>query len=117
MQQNLSMAKALLAEVKAEGTAEEIKHIQRIENLEVDKLAQAASDPCGENSVSTIILNFATPSMGRDEVMKLYVDDMIVKSRSASIHKKVLNRYQLKLNPENCTFGISQESFWNFGFS
>lgn len=48
------------------------------------------------------------------ETMEVYIDDMLVKSICAANHIRhlcqafdVLNSYQMKLNLEECTFGVS----------
>ncbi|XP_077228372.1 uncharacterized protein LOC143861320 [Tasmannia lanceolata] len=53
--------------------------------------------------------------------MEVYVDDMLVKSRSAQDHVsdlretfQVLKKYSMKLNPTKCTFGISSGKFLGF---
>ncbi len=40
------------------------------------------------------------------EEMEVYVDDMIVKSGDNN-HLQKLQKYELKLNPSNCTFGVA----------
>ncbi|WCJ21232.1 Retrovirus-related Pol polyprotein from transposon 412 [Euphorbia peplus] len=56
--------------------------------------------------------------------VKIYVDDMIVKSKKAEDHAKdlevvfkILREYNLKLNPEKCTFGINIGKFLGFMIS
>ncbi|KAL0458277.1 UNVERIFIED_CONTAM: hypothetical protein Slati_0454900 [Sesamum latifolium] len=53
--------------------------------------------------------------------MEVYVDDMLVKSKEAHNHVEdleetfvVLKKYRLKLNPRNCTFGVSGGRFLGF---
>ena len=53
--------------------------------------------------------------------MEVYVDDMLVKSKLARDHIqdldqmfKVLCRYQMKLNPHKCAFGIASGKFLGF---
>ena len=53
--------------------------------------------------------------------MEVYVDDMLVKSRLARDHIedldqmfKVLCRYQMKLNPLKCPFGVASGKFLGF---
>lgn len=53
--------------------------------------------------------------------MEVYVDDMIVKSRSDEDHIRILEKvfkrlrkYQLKLNPTKCTFGITSGKLLGF---
>ncbi|WCJ39787.1 Retrovirus-related Pol polyprotein from transposon gypsy [Euphorbia peplus] len=56
--------------------------------------------------------------------VEIYVDDMIVKSKKAEDHAsdlevvfKILREYNLKLNPEKCTFGINSGKFLGFMIS
>ena len=53
--------------------------------------------------------------------LEVYVDDMIVKSKNKEGHlinlRKVFDRlrkYQLKLNPAKCTFGVSSGKLLGF---
>ncbi|KAL0455007.1 UNVERIFIED_CONTAM: Retrovirus-related Pol polyprotein from transposon opus [Sesamum latifolium] len=53
--------------------------------------------------------------------MKVYVDDMLVKSKGAHHHVEdldenfaVLSKYRLKLNPRKCGFGVSGGRFLGF---
>ena len=53
--------------------------------------------------------------------MEVYVDDMLVKSKTAVDHtahlfdtSAILRRYQMKLNPLKCTFGVASEKFLGF---
>ncbi|XP_077232112.1 uncharacterized protein LOC143866573 [Tasmannia lanceolata] len=53
--------------------------------------------------------------------MEVYVDDMLVKSRSAQDHVsdlketfQVLKKHSMKLNPTKCTFGVSSGKFLGF---
>ncbi|GAV72988.1 RVT_1 domain-containing protein/NMT domain-containing protein/NMT_C domain-containing protein/Lycopene_cycl domain-containing protein, partial [Cephalotus follicularis] len=53
--------------------------------------------------------------------MEVYVDDMLVKTPGGNPHIKdlgetfeVLRRYQMKLNPSKCTFGVSSGKFLGF---
>ena len=46
------------------------------------------------------------------KTVEVYIDDMLIKSRKAEDHLahmeqvfEVLNRYEMKLNPDKCTFG------------
>ena len=50
--------------------------------------------------------------------MELYVDDMFVKSLERSNHVQhleeafaLLQKYNMKLNPEKCTFGVASDNF------
>ena len=53
--------------------------------------------------------------------MEVYVDDMITKSKELRDHVKhleetfeLLRKYQMKLNPEKCAFGVSSGKFLGF---
>ena len=53
--------------------------------------------------------------------MEVYIDDMLVKSLREDDHVehleecfKVLNKYQMKLNPEKCSFGVSSGKFLGY---
>ena len=53
--------------------------------------------------------------------MEVYVDDMLVKSKEESAHLDdlqetftILNKYQMKLNPNKCTFGVASGKFLGF---
>jgi len=53
--------------------------------------------------------------------VEVYVDDMLVKSRKAISHLadleetfNTLRRYQMKLNPAKCAFGVSSGKFLGF---
>ena len=55
------------------------------------------------------------------KMMEVYVDDMLVKSKVAEDHIKhlgqmfeILRKYQMKLNPLKCTFGVDLEKFLGF---
>ena len=59
------------------------------------------------------------PQIGRN--VKVYVDDMLVKSLDKEIHLDdlqetfdTLRRYQMKLNPNKCAFGVSLGKFLGF---
>ena len=59
------------------------------------------------------------PQIGRN--VKVYVDDMLVKSLDKEIHLDdlqetfdTLSRYQMKLNPNKCAFGVSSGKFLGF---
>ena len=50
--------------------------------------------------------------------MEVYIDDMLVKSVKASQHMadlgeafQILRKYNMKLNPTNCTFGVTWGKF------
>ncbi|XP_024033590.1 uncharacterized protein LOC112095713 [Citrus clementina] len=53
--------------------------------------------------------------------IEVYVDDMITKSKELKDHVKhleetfeLLRRYEMKLNPEKCAFGVSSDKFLGF---
>ena len=53
--------------------------------------------------------------------MEVYIDDMLVKSKERFDHTKhlqeafeLLRRYDMKLNPLKCTFGVSSGKFLGF---
>ena len=59
------------------------------------------------------------PLLGK--VMEVYVDDMVIKSREADTHvddlKLVfaqLDRVQMRLNPDKCTFGVQAGNFLGY---
>ena len=52
------------------------------------------------------------------KIMKVYVDDILVKSKVAKDHMihlgemfSMLRRYQMKLNPLKCAFGVGSGKF------
>ncbi|XP_019225913.1 PREDICTED: uncharacterized protein LOC109207447 [Nicotiana attenuata] len=52
------------------------------------------------------------------KTMKVYIDDMLVKSLNSSDHLKhlqetfdILRKHNMQLNPEKCAFGVSSSSF------
>ncbi|CAL9000860.1 unnamed protein product, partial [Prunus brigantina] len=57
-------------------------------------------------------------------IMEVYVDDMLVKSRTAGGHLEnlalmfgILKSYQMRLNPTKCAFGVSSGKFLGFMIS
>ena len=53
--------------------------------------------------------------------MEVYIDDMLVKSTTAELHIAhlvkafmILKKYNMKLNPAKCAFGVSSEKFLGF---
>ena len=55
------------------------------------------------------------------QTMEVYIDDMLVKSKLVADHIQdldlmfeVLCRYQMKLNPLKCSFGVALEKFVGF---
>ena len=53
--------------------------------------------------------------------MEVYVDDTLMKSRKAELHLDdlretfdALRRYQMRLNPTKCVFGVSSGKFLGF---
>ena len=56
--------------------------------------------------------------------MKVYVDDIIVKSQGVEQHAKdleqildTLDKYNIKLNPDKCVFGVKAGMFLGFMIS
>ena len=56
--------------------------------------------------------------------MEVYVDDMLVKSKRADSHLDdlketfdILRKYQMKLKPAKCVFGVSSGKFLGFTVS
>ena len=52
------------------------------------------------------------------DIMEVYIDDMVVKSKNAADHIQhlkqafeILGRYNMKLNPSKCTFGVKSGKF------
>ena len=62
--------------------------------------------------------------MSREQIgkaMEVYVDDMLVKSKTAVDHVAhlsdafvVLRKYQMKLNPQKCAFRVASGKFLGF---
>jgi len=55
------------------------------------------------------------------KTMEVYIDDMLVKSLRAEDHLthlqetfKILRKYNMKLNPEKCVFGVGSGKFLGF---
>ena len=53
--------------------------------------------------------------------MEVYVDEMLVKSRAAVAHMdhlgqifSIIRKYQIKLNPLKCAFGVRSGKFLGF---
>ena len=53
--------------------------------------------------------------------MEVYIDDMLVKSTTTELHIahlaeafQILKKYNMKLNPAKCAFGVSTENFLGF---
>ena len=53
--------------------------------------------------------------------MEIYMDDMLVKSRAVAAHMdhlgqmfSILRKYQMKLNPLKCAFGVRLGKFLGF---
>ena len=53
--------------------------------------------------------------------MEVYIDDMLVKSKTSSKHSgdlveafAVIRRYGMKRNPKKCTFGMASRKFLGF---
>jgi len=56
--------------------------------------------------------------------MEVYVDDVIVKSRTDVDHSHnlrktfdILRAFRIKLNPKKCVFGVRSGKFWGFMIS
>jgi len=56
-----------------------------------------------------------------DRTMEVYIDDMLVKFTQAADHIahlrqcfEVLNKYNMKLNPAKCTFGVTSGEFLGY---
>ena len=56
--------------------------------------------------------------------MEVYIDDMLVKSTTDELHIahldeafQILKKYNMKLNPTKCTFGVSAGKFLGFIFN
>ena len=56
-----------------------------------------------------------------EQTMEVYVDDMLVKSKLTADHVRdlnlmfqVLHKYQMKLNPLKCAFGVASGKFLGF---
>ena len=54
-------------------------------------------------------------------IMEVYIDDMVVKSKNAEDHLhhlsevfEVLNKHKLRLNADKCVFGVSSGKFLGF---
>ena len=52
--------------------------------------------------------------------MEVYVDDMLMKSKCHKNHIQdltecfsILQKYNMKLNPQKCSFRVSREKFWD----
>ena len=59
------------------------------------------------------------PLVGR--TMEVYIDDIVVKSKTRGEHAfhlqevfHLLRKYNMKLNPSKCTFGVSIGKFLGF---
>ena len=55
------------------------------------------------------------------KIIKVYIDDMLVKSKERSDHAghlqepfELLRAYDMKLNPSKCAFGVSAGRFLGF---
>lgn len=55
------------------------------------------------------------------KTMKVYIDDMLVKSNAQKLHVhhlseafEVLKKYNMKLNPAKCHFGVKAENFLGY---
>ena len=66
-----------------------------------------------------LVTNIFRPLLGN--TMEAYIDDMLVKSKECFDHTKhlqeafeLLRRYDMKLNPLKCAFGVSSGKFLGF---
>ena len=66
-----------------------------------------------------LINQMFSKQIGRN--MEVYVDDMLVKSRKVELHLDdlretfdTLRKYQMRLNPAKCVFGVSLGKFLGF---
>ncbi|CAL2278420.1 unnamed protein product [Prunus armeniaca] len=69
-----------------------------------------------------LVNNIFAPLIGN--TMEVYVDDMLVKSRTANPHISnlfamftILKQYKMRLNPPKCSFGVASEKFIVFMIS
>ncbi|KAI5343261.1 hypothetical protein L3X38_011137 [Prunus dulcis] len=69
-----------------------------------------------------LVNHLFTPLIGN--TMEVYVDDMLVKSRTADQHIPnlsamftILKQYKMRLNPTKCTFGVASGKFLGFMIS
>ncbi|KAM1826855.1 hypothetical protein ACFX13_026162 [Malus domestica] len=58
------------------------------------------------------------------KIMEVYIDDMLVKSKHADQHIAnlsetftILKKYQMRLNPNKCAFGVGSSKFLSFMIS
>ena len=66
-----------------------------------------------------LVTKIFRPLLG--ETMEVYIDDMLVKSKKRFNHTKhlqeafeLLRKYNIKLNPLKCAFGVSSGKFLGF---
>ena len=66
-----------------------------------------------------LVTKIFRPLLG--ETMEVYIDDMLVKSKKRFNHTKhlqeafeLLRKYNIKLNPLKCAFGVSLGKFLGF---
>ncbi|XP_016648948.1 PREDICTED: uncharacterized protein LOC107880917 [Prunus mume] len=69
-----------------------------------------------------LVNSIFTPLIGN--TMEVYVNDMLVKSRTANQHVPnlsamftILKQYRMRLNPTKCAFGVASEKFLGFMIS
>ena len=72
-----------------------------------------------EATYQRLVNQIFSRQIGRN--MEVYVDDMLVKSKRAKLHLddlgetfETLRKYQMRLNPAKCVFGVSSGKFLGF---
>ena len=72
-----------------------------------------------EATYQRLVTKIFQPLIGK--TMEVYIDDMLVKSKERLDHEKhlqetfkLLRRYDMKLNPLKCAFGVSSGKFLGF---
>ena len=72
-----------------------------------------------KNAYQRMVDDLFKHQLGRN--MEVYVDDMIIKSRTASTHLaylaetfQTLRRFNMRLNPAKCIFGVNSGKFLGF---
>ena len=70
-----------------------------------------------ESTYQHLVNKMFASQIGRS--MEVYVNDMLVKSKTANNHVSdleecfgILRRYDMKLNPQKCTFRVALENSW-----
>ena len=66
-----------------------------------------------------LVNHMFSKQIGRN--MEVYMDDMLLKSKTAQLHLDdlretfdTLRKYQMRLNQVKCIFGVSSSKFWGF---